>query len=89
MGTFAWRTYQSSTSSGVQPQADPLYAGHMSFDHVSIRTACYFGARGGHLGHHNYMDKFADNVVAMLGQAVATCMAANLQGFPDQMPGNM
>jgi hypothetical protein len=40
---------------------------------------CYFAARGGHPGCDNYMDKFANNVVAMLGQAVATRMAANPQ----------
>jgi hypothetical protein len=45
---------------------------------------CYFAARGSHPGRDNYMDKFADNVVAMLGQAVATRTATNLQGSPDK-----
>jgi hypothetical protein len=30
------------------------------------------------------MDEFANNVVAMLGQAMATCMAANPQGSPEK-----
>ncbi len=41
---------------------------------------CYFAARGGHPGCDDYTDKFAGNVVAMLGQVVATRMAANPQG---------
>jgi hypothetical protein len=41
---------------------------------------CYFAARCGHPGRDDYRDKLADNVVAMLGQAVATHMAANPQG---------
>ncbi len=45
---------------------------------------CYFAARGGHPGREDYTDKFAHNVVAMLGQAVATRMAANLQGSPEK-----
>ncbi len=45
---------------------------------------CYFAARGGHPGRNNYMDKSANNVVAMLGQAVATRMAANPQGSPEK-----
>jgi hypothetical protein len=45
---------------------------------------CYFAARGSHLGHDDYMEEFANNVVAMLGQAVATCMAANPQGSPEK-----
>jgi hypothetical protein len=42
--------------------------------------SCYFATRDGHLGRENYMEKFAKNVVAMLGQVVATRMAANPQG---------
>jgi hypothetical protein len=30
------------------------------------------------------MDEFANNVVAMLGQVVATRMATNLQGSPEK-----
>jgi hypothetical protein len=45
---------------------------------------CYFATRGSHLGCDDYMDDFADNVVAMLGQAVATRMAADLQGSPEK-----
>jgi hypothetical protein len=40
--------------------------------------------RGGHPGRDDYTDKFANNVVAMLGQAVATRMAANPHGFPEK-----
>ena len=37
---------------------------------------CYFGQRGGHPDRADYSDKFAEQVIQVLGQGVATRMMA-------------